>query len=1397
MHGYLTLILILLFASDSLAQWEEIDIPTTNSFYSVDIHESGICYAAGIAFVQSDDFGETWEEVDFPGPDSIYHVFTIVNDIQVLTEEVTVAVGWHISNNNNIIIRTADNGDTWTVVFSGPLGTGRQFRGVHFRDALVGVAVSDDGLAYKTTDGGITWLLTASVDNDLTCVSFVSSTNVVAGGDQKIIRSTDAGSTWSTQVHTDKYFRSLEHESTADIVTATYTLSPEDHSYLLESTNDGITWVSQYIDDGFVDCHAPVEDDSVFFGFGYDTFLGLEGGEYMYRFLDPIVEGSKGIDFDYGVGLVVTSFAAEGKVYRFDYDDPWDLEQMVDFTRTSDLCEDALTTYTPSNPTLESYEWFVDGISTSFDPIFDYTHLEPGEVLIEMVTEFEGNFDTVAHSYTILAYPTITDIEVDWGSDTLICWGDAYSFNLLDIADGTGYSVYQDGELIEYTSEFEDNRYYYRGEAYTSATFQVDKWVVNECDSISLSTTFTFILEAHPDSSNLFYALEEMVCLGDSSQIVIPSPEIGTTYVLFQDMDSIAAAISLGDPISFNTLPIYTMHGFQMEAISAAGCHSDLTTIDSIWMEPVNATFDIGLGYYYEDSLVEINTDGIIGSIFNWTVSGSPSILENTDLLHPDIAYDENGYYDLNLMVESEIAGCLDSLTDTMTIFISTPPDSTENGQCFVEEIERIVVLDQTIDPFGNLIVVGYTRVASSWWGPILGGVIQKFDSEGNLLWKYVHERYVPSHDDHKATLYNAVDTDEFGNIYFSGSFQTEVFEFRGEQLFVFPGGDPSLMRRTFVSKLNSDGEPLWFGSMRSVNGGISDVLIDRDSNNVFIAGINLSGYFSTTFHDDYYVTSDGYAGGVLVLKLSATGGIQKFYKAGSGYQTVNTGRVKPFYSYPTRSTYISPRLEMPANDRIYVTGEMRGLGNLTLDIAVLSATADQQSYMLELEPYGVDDGWTKAELNDELGPFGAGNISNAVDNDGNLYLSNSGYYRDLIWDVVNLGESTISKYDNDFNLIWDRTFENFIIRDIICENNAELFFIGSLRNYGAVIVDDEPIYLEELEDNSSLVIGSLTIDGEIQWIETLGHDYQEFGQQLCGNACGDIFFSGVSVGSGELSGTGTALEVVLSGIVYEDSIHGSFIMKLSAETCIVGGCQTLCEDEGSSPSPLIYVSGLTLSTDGYVTYQWYKDGDIIPGAIDSSYNMTELGNYTVTVTDLNGCLGESDVFLATCELEGFIPEPIITLDGLTVSTDEYVSYQWYLDGTPIIGATDQSYLCTEPGIYSVEVVSDQGCSGESAPIDLENLDMINAHPSVAYFSLFPNPTNGNVLLNYQLSEVATVTIKIMDVSGKTILTKNLEEVAIGFHSLQMNLTSLSSGTYFYVLLANDVSFIERLIISD
>ena len=66
------------------------------------------------------------------------------------------------------------------------------------------------------------------------------------------------------------------------------------------------------------------------------------------------------------------------------------------------------------------------------------------------------------------------------------------------------------------------------------------------------------------------------------------------------------------------------------------------------------------------------------------------------------------------------------------------------------------------------------------------------------------------------------------------------------------------------------------------------------------------------------------------------------------------------------------------------------------------------------------------------------------------------------------------------------------------------------------------------------------------------------------------------------------------------------------------------------TPVPVISLQSDSLISTAAVTYQWYYNGVLIVGATDGNYVPTQNGDYTVVITDANGCTSTSAIFTMT-----------------------------------------------------------------------------------------------------------------------------------------------------------------------
>ncbi|RYZ56349.1 MAG: hypothetical protein EOP49_00585, partial [Sphingobacteriales bacterium] len=200
----------------------------------------------------------------------------------------------------------------------------------------------------------------------------------------------------------------------------------------------------------------------------------------------------------------------------------------------------------------------------------------------------------------------------------------------------------------------------------------------------------------------------------------------------------------------------------------------------------------------------------------------------------------------------------------------------------------------------------------------------------------------------------------------------------------------------------------------------------------------------------------------------------------------------------------------------------------------------------------------------------------------------------------------------------------------------------------------------------------------------------------------------------------------------YGAPVSGAYNLTLSAGN----GCTATSSNKTATvkPNPVAsYTVGgatsfcgggsVTFTADAFTgaTFSWLKDGNTAAGTgAVKTFNAT--GNYAL-IAKLNGC---NDTAAATAVTVApppptpvtMIVGPAVVCDGNTVSLalDPAVStsgssFQWNLDGTPIMGATDSVYAAGISGAYSVTMSTGAGCTATSTNKSVS----INPSPVASY----------------------------------------------------------------------------------
>lgn len=145
-----------------------------------------------------------------------------------------------------------------------------------------------------------------------------------------------------------------------------------------------------------------------------------------------------------------------------------------------------------------------------------------------------------------------------------------------------------------------------------------------------------------------------------------------------------------------------------------------------------------------------------------------------------------------------------------------------------------------------------------------------------------------------------------------------------------------------------------------------------------------------------------------------------------------------------------------------------------------------------------------------------------------------------------------------------------------------------------------------------------------------------------------------------------------------------------------------------------------------------------------------------------------------------------------TVNDPYTANIQWYVNDTPIEGATNATYAITEEGTYYVRaspfMCPQEANMANSLPIVVAmNPDcVLSVHnPAAENVALYPNPAKS--ILNLELPQNTLFTnYTVLDITGKTLLT--------GAIANTINVTALASGTYILKLEGGNAPAVKKFI---
>jgi PKD repeat protein len=125
-------------------------------------------------------------------------------------------------------------------------------------------------------------------------------------------------------------------------------------------------------------------------------------------------------------------------------------------------------------------------------------------------------------------------------------------------------------------------------------------------------------------------------------------------------------------------------------------------------------------------------------------------------------------------------------------------------------------------------------------------------------------------------------------------------------------------------------------------------------------------------------------------------------------------------------------------------------------------------------------------------------------------------------------------------------------------------------------------------------------------------------------------------------------------------------------------------------------------------------------------------------------------------------------------STGTGATYSWNFGDGNTSSDVNPIHLYSQSGTYTVTLTVTDTCGNIKTSSQTINVVNVGLDALEAGFELYPNPTEGLVLIHIP-NAIESAVIEVSDLSGRVLRSESIQNAA---QPLQLNLTTLSAGTY-------------------
>lgn len=251
------------------------------------------------------------------------------------------------------------------------------------------------------------------------------------------------------------------------------------------------------------------------------------------------------------------------------------------------------------------------------------------------------------------------------------------------------------------------------------------------------------------------------------------------------------------------------------------------------------------------------------------------------------------------------------------------------------------------------------------------------------------------------------------------------------------------------------------------------------------------------------------------------------------------------------------------------------------------------------------------------------------------------------------------------------------------------------------------------------------------------------------------------------------------NGCIYTSS--NIVLSSTSVATLNVSTSNTTCGLSNGSAS---------VTAQGGSTIQSYLWSN---GATNPTILNLPAGTYSVTATDVNGCIITDQGTIEPSSTFNISLGPDLTIQPsqsatLNAQVPGAVSYQWST------GATTPAIIINAAGTYAVTVTNAEGCTA----VDAIAVSLVSSsvEPQWAkWLTLLPNPTHDVAFVRIKIDRSIDIDLKLMDMAGQ-VLWHSYQHVPSGAGDIEISICrTLPPGQYLVYISDSEGAAIRKLVV--